>query len=233
MASGWNKIFDIFDHSNQQMTTNDAACARLSEADAFCFQISEPIYRDLLRITRRDNLKVPLALQWASNHFVYLGNEGIQFILEHCFFAPNGLYDRLKEEPRFIESLREFVTKGLLYLRDNPNHLPTLLFLLSLGVFFETNFSEIYGPEKSQQMLRGIRKGSKNCWPLSDWEESQKYELNLHWILVSTQRTQRSDSEEIALLLSIFKFRKEYHSITYRWLTERLRRIDQGPMPFS
>ena len=73
MASGWNKIFDIFDHSNQQMTTNDAACARLSEADAYCFKISEPIYRDLLRITRRDNLKVPLALQWASHNFVYLG----------------------------------------------------------------------------------------------------------------------------------------------------------------
>ena len=108
MGCGSNKIFDIFDHSYQQMTTNDAACARLSEADAFCFQISEPIYRDLLRITRRDNLKVPLALQWASHHFVYLGNEGIQSLLEHCFFAPSGLYDRLKEEPRFIESLREF-----------------------------------------------------------------------------------------------------------------------------
>ena len=115
------------------------------------------------------------------------------------------------------------MTKGLLYFRDNPNHLPTLLFLLRLGVFFETNFSEIYGPEKSQQMLKSYQERLEKLLAIPDLEESQKYELNLHWVLVNTQRTQRSDSEEIALLLSIFKFRKEYHSISYTWLTVRLR----------
>ena len=128
----------IFGPQEQKLNTNDAVCARIGTI----YKISEPVYRDLLRITRRDNLKVPLALHWLTTNLVYLEHSSIQKVLDHCFFHTGDLAERLREEPQYIDALREAIQKGLEYYRENPNHLKAILFLLRTGIFFETHYEE-------------------------------------------------------------------------------------------
>ena len=48
-------------------------------------------------------------------------------------------------------------------------------------------------PEKSQQILKSYQEKLEKLLAIPDLEESQRYELNLHWVLVSTQWTQKSE----------------------------------------
>src|SRR5262249_27572155 len=59
---------EIFNSEYQKMRTNESVCARLSEEKAKRYKLDESVYRALLRITRNNNLKVPLALDWASTN---------------------------------------------------------------------------------------------------------------------------------------------------------------------
>lgn len=225
MAINNHECFDIFDPYYRNMTTNQAVCARLSEEAAKRFKISEAVYRDLLRITRNHNLKVPLALHWASMNLIHLSHRGIQKLLDHCFFSHGNLYDRLKAEPKFIESLQDFIFKSLNYFKWNPHHLSTILFLTRTGICFETHYIELYGShKKNQDVLLFYKEGLEKLLSREeDLTKEQHSEVLLHWIFVQTQRSSKERSEEIDLLKAIFKFDSlNLYDIDYRWLRKKV-----------
>lgn len=212
----------IFDSSYVRLTTNDAVCARISEKDASSFGISEATYRDILRITRNDNLKVLLALQWASTHLIHLEHLGIQKVLDHCFFGGTGMYDRLKEEPLLIESLRKFISDGLLYFRNNPSHLGAIFFLLRTGICFESHFAEIYGKESCEKSLSFYQQKLETLFKLPI-KPNEQTKVVLHLIFAQIQKSIKTPSEKLEFLKMLASFSSMPEiEIEYKWLAARL-----------
>lgn len=212
--------FQIFHPYYQKMTTNDAVCIRLTEKDTQALKLSEPLFRDLLRITRKKNLKLLLAVQWASKNLIHLENKEVQIILDHCFFAPRQLYEKLKEDPQYIEKVRKMIMDGLNYYRDNPNHFNCLLFLIRTGIFFETQLIALYGREKSQlQLLFYHEKLEKLRFQISD--KKQTSSLQLHQMLAQLYQYKRSEEETTALLITLFNPTLFEYYIDHDWLRNR------------
>ncbi len=124
----------------KSLTTNQALCRRLTEKELDAYMISDPIYRDLLRITRRDNFTFILALNWASNntHLPLLQHLGIQKTLDECFFKPGYISERLKQQGEPLkQKFRRFIQQGLIYYSRDKAQVATTLFLLRCGIYFE------------------------------------------------------------------------------------------------
>ncbi|NGX60690.1 MAG: hypothetical protein K940chlam9_00157 [Chlamydiae bacterium] len=121
---------------------NDAVVVRIPEEHQSDWHLTEPLIRDLLRITRKRNLQVYLGAEWMKSHPIYLDNGNVRLVLEHCLFAPGLLAMAIENEPTFPLHLRKIIADSLGFYRSNPSHYKTILFLLRVGVSLETFFSE-------------------------------------------------------------------------------------------
>ncbi len=126
-------------------STNDAVCARLAESDARTYALSEPIYRDLLRITRKRVLAPILALHARSSAPIQLQHEGIQKTLDRCFFSEGTLVKRLQEAPSFARHLRSFIHRSLDYYNFNLHHFDTLVYIFRTAIAFEAHVAQAAG----------------------------------------------------------------------------------------
>ncbi|NGX60689.1 MAG: hypothetical protein K940chlam9_00156 [Chlamydiae bacterium] len=132
-------------------TTNDAVCNRPGYAGR---GLPEAIVRDLLRITRKENLMVGQALDWVVNHFFYLFSSEVQETLLYCFLAPGVLSGALEQEPSLIFPLRKMIKNGLIYLGESPDKSQETLFLISLGVSFELIYKQLYPNTLNNKILK-------------------------------------------------------------------------------
>lgn len=217
----------LFEREMQSLTTNDAVCIRLSERNASYLKMSEPIYRDLLRISRKQNLKMVLALQWASAHLPHLEHPIVQQILDHCFFAPGLIIERLKQEPQAADVFRDFIQKGLGFYRNNPHHLSAILFLLRTGIFFETHAARVFGREASEsstlQSYGNVLEMLLQGPPLDD---KQRAEVVFHWIFLQTQKEHHAEEEFFDFCVKVFDFHSlDLGNVNYSWLRRKMPRF--------
>ncbi len=211
----------FFSREKAKMTTNEAVCARLSNDEANRFTLSEAVYRDLLRITRKRNLAPAMALQWAGNNLLHLENPLIQKTLYGCLFIPHSLNANLREEPLMIGTCRDLVRRGLAYLRENPHHLDTILFLIHIGLCFETQYAAIYGPQECQEMVQFYITRIDALSTLGN--PSQTQALQLHRIFAQIVDFSKNEAEILEVFKFCFgRFALERSQRRYGWLFNQL-----------
>ncbi len=213
----------IYDEKYQKLSTNQAVTSRIGKGVAAKYQISEPTYRELLRILRKKNLFVHLTLQWATNHLTALEHPGIQKVIDHCFFSPGLLPTRLREAPSLVESLRAFIKKGVEFYKSNPHHLTGILFLLRTGICIETHISTVFGKEKSSATLKEYREILIKLLQVIPQNSDEKTEIIWHLILCETHREPLSD-DEIGILytwVAQLKFMPT-PPVNYPWLSKKI-----------
>lgn len=219
-----NRDFSLLsDRKTKQWTTNDAVCARLSIEEAKLLKISEPTYRDLLRITRRRNLAPSLALQWAASNLILLEHPGIQQTLFDYFFTPSSLNTSLRNEPLNIQNYRELIFEGLTYYRDNTHHFKTILFLIHIGICFETHYAAIYGWQKCQSTLDFYLVKVEKMLAQTQNSEEQQRSLRLQGVFVQALRSSKNEEEIITVLKYLFERSKLWSwGDEYAWLKDQL-----------
>ncbi len=217
--NGIDSSFIPFDSKAiKSLTLNDALCIRLSGELVNQYQVAEAEYRDFLRITRKENLKLFLALNWAAkrSNIILLQNKGVQKALDACFFDPGYLQKRLKEEGApLIEKFRKFIEEGLKYYAKNRNHINTTLFLLRSGIAFE-GFLKKPEYEKYREALISLLKMPFN--------ENQKTKIIFHLIFLESESPLASF--DFALLFQTSLTLSDYHDYDYQspiWLRSHFR----------
>ena len=214
----------LYEDKYQTLSTNQAVTARLAKKDAAEWRLTESVYRDLLRIVRRKNLALHLALGWASTHITALEHPGIQQIIDQCFFSPGTLPNHLRENPALKVSLRDFVRDGVSFYKNNLHHLSVILFFIRTGILIETHVSTVFGKEFSKETLAEYREDLVrllNKIPQDSPEETQK--ILWHLILCETQREPDSEEEIVALFSWIMQQNpSKAHVVNYNWLVKKL-----------
>lgn len=229
----------LMNETYESLNTNDAVCARFDDSRKLRFGISEAIFRDLLRITRQNALKLPLAVQWAETHYVYLDHPGIQKILDHCFFNPGGLCRTLEETPTYINVLRNFIARGLDYYRDNSHHLSTVLFLIRTGICFEQYDSYLHGKKGMEDQFTLYENRLEKLLK-DEVKEIARTEILWHWLFLQVHLEPEKLSELFfhrAFELCFLKRPRiltesrgdsyQQEGVNYRWLIRKLPQLIQ------
>ncbi|NGX61511.1 MAG: hypothetical protein K940chlam9_00997 [Chlamydiae bacterium] len=196
----------------ESCTTNDAVCARLTKEDAGKYLFSEATFRDLLRISRKELLRVPQAMQWLSSHYGLLANPRVRMMLEHCFFSPGGLTLSLQEAPSLAFSLREVVQKGFLWFQEGrAHHTPEILFLIRLGVGIEEHIAG-FQERVRQQEIYAQYKVELEALLECKLEKKLLFEVKWHWVFVSLHLSKWSKESLTSFFRAIFSL---YRTATY------------------
>ncbi|NGX61172.1 MAG: hypothetical protein K940chlam9_00653 [Chlamydiae bacterium] len=203
----WDSHFPEFFFSKEfsRFSINDAVCARIPEEEQQEFRLSEPLFRDLLRITRMDNLMPFQAAEWMGTHTIHLENPNVRQVLEHCFFVPKTLAQVVENEPSFPSHIRKVVAKCLLFYRSNPHHYQSILFLLRVGVCLETFFPEDEKRVAALEFYRDELGFLKEKMEEREMEAYQEGEIFFHELYFSLQKKTYTEEEVENLLLQGFQ----------------------------
>ncbi len=180
--------------------------------------------RLLLYITRQENLSLWQAIQAFSrpeNQYL-LSHPGVQHTVESAIFRPPYLLQQLEQEPGpLIESFRRFVNGGLKYFDHHTAQLNAILFLLRVGISFETFTPLDLLREETLQFYRKTLKALCDEGPLSN---EQRLEIHLHQTYLESQCEQKDPTELFINLFYDHLNNFTYHT-KYAWLQASIPRI--------
>ena len=213
----------IFNREFQSLTTNQAICQRIEDREKTLYKISEATYRELLRITRQETLRVGSAILWLSTNLILLDHPGIQMVLEHCFFGPSGVQHRLKQEPQLLHALRECIKKGLNYYRNNPHHLSAILFLTRMGICIESHAIATLGKTDNTAMLEFYERVLKQILT-PNMKDERKSEVLLYLFFLDTLKDPVEVKDPLKVIVDAFKLLQlpYSHKFSAKWLQDKI-----------
>jgi len=218
-----DRFLDIYSKKYRSLKTNEAICYRLSETDRDKWEISEADIRTLLYITRKENLSLWQSLQEFSrpeNQFL-LSHTGVQMILESAFFRPHWMIQGMQQEPESLSgAFRNFVAQGLQYFDHHTSQLKGILFLLRVGISFETFTSSDKSREETLERYRKTLKFLEEG-PLND---KQRSEIFLHKAFLEAH-SEQEDPAELFKILFHAHLHVSKKQVNYPWLSAVIPRL--------
>ena len=146
--------------------------------------LSRELLDELTLLNQHPQLKVGLALLWMQAHPQDLNNPTAQECLECCFFSPGVLQARIEALPDTIPECRAFIKKYLVEYRNQPEHLSAILFLIRLGITFESYVAKITSQPIDENTLFKYEKRLKGLLALfeTDAQEHNYLKTLIHYI---------------------------------------------------